>query len=83
MKKEERKDDLHVAFDEIERGDGRVSQSTAEGASSGARGVVHRRVHRDLPFLVRSSGHHSSSSAQALARVWAPARNNLCEPEIL
>ena len=68
---------MHVAFYKIERGDGHVSQSTAEDNSGGAHGVEHWQVHHGILFIVWSSSHHRSSFAQALARIWVPARNKL------
>lgn len=45
--------DLHVALDEIQWGDGHVSEAAAEYSSGRACGVVHGRVHGYAALLGR------------------------------
>lgn len=57
--------DLHVALDEIEWGDGHVSEAAAEDAAGCARSVVLGREH-GYPFLTGRLDHE----ARALLRGW-------------
>lgn len=40
--------DLHIAFDEVKRSDGHVSETTAENSSYSTSSIEGRRVHLDL-----------------------------------
>lgn len=42
---------LHVAFDEIERGDGHVSEAAARDPADSAGGVLHMREYISIFFL--------------------------------
>lgn len=42
---------LHIALDNVERGNGHVSEAAAGEATEGASSVVERRIHLDLPGL--------------------------------
>lgn len=51
---EEKGEDLHIAFNEIERSHGRVSEAAAQRPAGCTRGVKSRRVHLDLLFRRRN-----------------------------
>jgi len=70
--------DLHVAFDEIKRRDGRVSEATASDPSYSASSIKHRRVHLDLPLcavgVVALPHAFLGEGAEADLLVWRGAR---------
>lgn len=60
MKKMRGSEDLHIALDEVKRGDGHVSETAAEDASEGTGSVEGRRVHVDLLGGLAGRGNHDA-----------------------